>query len=434
MASPHIIDIDSLLEPISDDQPQGEDIREDRSPTSDYYTIKDARNSARATERGGLFDADARAEALAEWHPVLDKGKEILSQKSKDIEVACWMIEAAVRLHGFTGLRDSLTVLRRLIDEYWDGLYPEPDEDGMETKVAAITGLNGDGNEGTLLTPIRNCAISEDSTIDAFSFFKYQQVYDASKIAEDDKKAERYEEIGLTLEEVERTVSTTADQFYLDLVDDLETCNEEFKLLTEKLSELCGYDAPPSSQISSLLDEVLRTVRFLCQEILARAQAQAESEQATDEVTAESDGNVSVEQVSGHSVTVQHAFVAGGEITNREQALDQLKKIADYFRLYEPQSPLPDGIDRLVRWGRMTVAELMMELMPEENSRGIFSQLTGVAMDGSSTNTYVAPPAPATPAAPAADNTASQETVDESVQNDEGWGGSNETQSNDVGW
>ncbi|MGI9282641.1 MAG: type VI secretion system protein TssA [Endozoicomonas sp.] len=411
MASPQIIDIDSLLEPISDDQPQGEDIREDRSPTSDYYTIKDARNAARATERGGLFDADSRAEALAEWHPVLNKGKEILSQKSKDIEVACWMIEAAVRLHGFNGLRDSLIVLRRLIDNFWDDLYPEPDEDGIETKVAAITGLNGDGNEGTLLAPIRNCAISEDSSMDAFSFFKYQQVYDASKIAEEEKRADRYEEIGLTLEEVERTVSTTADQFYLDLVDDIETCNEEFKLLTEKLSELCGYDAPPSSQITSLLDEVLRTVRFLCQEILARAQAQAESQQTVESSESETDSGVSVEQVSGHSVTVQHSFVAGGEITNREQALDQLKKISDYFRLYEPQSPLPDGIDRLVRWGRMTVAELMMELMPEENSRGLFSQLTGVAMDGTSTNTYVAPPAPV------ASSSSLQDIEDETLSN-----------------
>ena len=46
MASPSIIDVEELLQPISEDQPQGADIREDPSPTSVYYQIKDARNAA----------------------------------------------------------------------------------------------------------------------------------------------------------------------------------------------------------------------------------------------------------------------------------------------------------------------------------------------------------------------------------------------------
>ena len=51
----YVIDIDSLVAPISDDMPQGSDVRADRSPTSDYYVIKDARNNARAAERSAMF-------------------------------------------------------------------------------------------------------------------------------------------------------------------------------------------------------------------------------------------------------------------------------------------------------------------------------------------------------------------------------------------
>jgi len=36
---------------------------------------------------------------------------------------------------------------------------------------------------------------------------------------------------------------------------------------------------------------------------------------------------------------------------------------------------------------------LMMELIPDSNARGLFSQFTGVKMDGSDESTYVAPPA-----------------------------------------
>ncbi|WP_281647712.1 type VI secretion system protein TssA [Parendozoicomonas sp. Alg238-R29] len=430
MPSPNIIDVEKILTPISEDTPQGSDIREDRSPTSDYYTIKDARNTARATERTGLFDADIRAEALAQWKPVLEKGEEILGNTSKDLEIAGWMIEAAVRLHGFAGLRDGLAILRGLVDNFWDGLYPEPDEDGLETKVAPITGLNGDGAEGTLLAPIRNCPVTAEGNKGEFSFFEYQQVYDASKIPEDEKRAERYETLGNSLDDVQQTITTTGDQFYLDLIEDLEICNSEYKALNDALYEHCSHDAPPSSQITALLDEVLRSVRFLCQEIIERAAAQSAPEEVAEqefEGDAE-DAGFSGEQTVTRAVIQGGAGMMAGPIVDREQALKQLEEVSKYFRTYEPHTPIADGIDRLVRWGRMTVAELMMELMPEETARGIFSQLTGVAMDGSSTAQYVPPPTPV--AAPA--SAAAEESEEPAA--DDGWGQSSEPATEDVGW
>ena len=95
MASPHIIDIDELLQPISADSPQGSDIREDSSPTSLYYQIKDARNAARAAERASLFDPDEASNVLNEWRPILDLAPTILKENSKDLEVASWLLEAA---------------------------------------------------------------------------------------------------------------------------------------------------------------------------------------------------------------------------------------------------------------------------------------------------------------------------------------------------
>ena len=106
MASPHIIDIDELLQPISADSPQGSDIREDSSPTSLYYQIKDARNAARAAERASLFDPDEASNVLNEWRPILDLAPTILKENSKDLEVASWLLEALIRFHDFPGLRD----------------------------------------------------------------------------------------------------------------------------------------------------------------------------------------------------------------------------------------------------------------------------------------------------------------------------------------
>ena len=75
MASPDTLDFAGLLAPISDDQPVGENIREDYSASSVYYQIKDARNRARAAERAMaamLGDEDEGVE-LPDWAPVVDQ-------------------------------------------------------------------------------------------------------------------------------------------------------------------------------------------------------------------------------------------------------------------------------------------------------------------------------------------------------------------------
>src|SRR6516162_8266191 len=125
MASPDVIDFASLLNPIPGDHPAGVDIRADASPGSLYYLIKDARSAARAAERR-LPESDNDA-ARADWRPVLKHGQKALVEKTKDLEVTAYVIEALIRLHGFAGLRDGFKLARGLVEQYWDGLYPLPD-------------------------------------------------------------------------------------------------------------------------------------------------------------------------------------------------------------------------------------------------------------------------------------------------------------------
>src|SRR6188768_673176 len=99
MASPDVLDFERLMAPISDEAPAGFALREDFSPSSVYYKIKDARNTARAAERQVLFaDADDASSNLArpDWGPVYSLGNQILAEKSKDLEIAAWLVEALI--------------------------------------------------------------------------------------------------------------------------------------------------------------------------------------------------------------------------------------------------------------------------------------------------------------------------------------------------
>ncbi|MCV5979182.1 type VI secretion system ImpA family N-terminal domain-containing protein, partial [Escherichia coli] len=72
---------------------------------------------------------------------------EILTNQSKDLEFVAWLIEALTRLYGFRGMGVGYKLATSLIENFWDDLYPMPDEDGIETRISAIIGLNGIDSE-----------------------------------------------------------------------------------------------------------------------------------------------------------------------------------------------------------------------------------------------------------------------------------------------
>jgi len=368
------MDIDELIAPIEGDNPAGEDLRDTRS--EEYYQIKDARNAARAEERTALMEETDPAAALSTWRPVLELSPQILREQSKDLEVCTWYIEALVRSEGFTGLREGITLVNRLVEEYWEHLYPLPDEDGMETKVAPLTGLNGDGTEGTLIGPIRNLEITAPDSFSgdfsAFSLWQYQQALEVSKIADPEKKSARQQRQGFTLEDVEKAVAASSSDFFLELMDALEQTQAQYQALGQQLATHCGADAPPSSNIINILEEVQRAVRFIAKDKLAMA--------APIEVTADDDDSTEAAPQAGVSAA---SINTHGAVNNRNDALLQLSEIAKFFRTTEPHTPIASGIERLVKWGRMPVGELMGELMPDATSRNIFRQLTGVEFHGS---------------------------------------------------
>ena len=97
--------------------------------------------------------------------------------------------------------------------------------------------------------------------------------------------------------------------------------------------------------------------------------------------------------------------VVSGPVQSRQDALQQLQVIADFFRQQEPHSPIAGAIERVGRWARLPLNQLLQELIPDERARSHYTLVTGVdigADGGSPTSDFAAPAAPA-PVAPAAE-------------------------------
>lgn len=372
MASPELLDFSSLLKPISDDQRTGNDLREDYSPSSSYQSVKSHRNAARDAERKSIHDP-SNSDANTYWRNIVNEAPNIISNESKDLEIACWLTEALIRLYGAQGLRDGFTLISGLVENFWDDdLYPVPDEDGIETRVAPLAGLNGEGAEGVLIAPIRQMKITEGTGFGPFSLWEYQQALNNNNISDDNLKDKKVAQLGVSLNDIEKVVAESSADFFVNLKDDLTQSIDIYKSIGLYLDEHCGpQDSPSIRTIIDILEECRGAVLHL-----ARNKMPEEIVEAEDELEEQiADGN----EASSPSTNVMSP-PKPAEMT-RENAFKQILQLAEFFRKTEPHSPVSYMLEKAVRWGELPLEGLIRELITDNNSLERFSDLTGVKVE-----------------------------------------------------
>lgn len=366
MGSPQTLDIEGLTAPISEGSPAGVDLRADSSPNSLYYLIKDARNRARADER--KLEEDPGSDVRPDWKPVLEQATKALKETTKDLEVAAYLVEALVRSKSLAGLRDGFILIRTLCEKFWDaGLFPMPDEDGIETRVFPLTGLNGAGATGTLIFPIERVQITASSGTGRFAYFQYRDARNVAALPPDQQER-KYEQGSISVETFERAVAETSAEFYQTLLDDIQACSAEFYKLTELLDEKCGSQSPPTTNIRNVIQEVQEAIERIAKDKIPVSGADTTAEGGAEDAGSDA----APAAAAGPSITV-------GAIRSREDALRTLSLAAEYFRRTEPHTPISFALDQVVRWGRMPLPALLSELIPDAAARDQLFRMVGIS-------------------------------------------------------
>jgi len=371
MASADVIQLEALLAPVPGDNPTGIDLRLDANPASDYYKLKDSRFAARAKERE--TDAGADVGDLPEWRVIIELAPKVLATQSKDLEVAAWLVEALLRKHNFAGLRDGFRLLRGLVETYWDGLYPLPDEDGVAGKVAPLTALNGEGSDGTLIQPIRKVWLTDGRDPGPFAAWHYEQAQKLATVTDEKARAWHSKAGTATADQIESSRRATKPKFFLDLVDDLRQCQEEFGALNAALDKVCGQDGPPTSTIRNTLEAVMAIATTLGQDAIAAAQAAAAATSGEADGAADGTGG---DPAGGRGPGPPG--LALSPIRTRDDAFGALLQVGEFFRRNEPHSMVPYVLEELVRRGRMALPELLGELIKDTSQRRTFYLIAGM--------------------------------------------------------
>lgn len=362
-----VLDLDTLLAALPEGDGAGVDLREDWSPGSPYQKLRDARSEARVEERQRDAEGETGLPPADGWRTVRQVAEQAIGTKSKDFEVAAWLAEALLRLEGLPGLTDSAKLLAGLLEHYWDAGFPRPDEDGYEGRSAPLGGLAGADFDGTLVQPLRRAALFRRQDGTMLPLYLYEQSVEVAGLADAARKEARWSAGVPRLEQVEAEARLDINRLR-GAARAARAAREAWAAFESQLLVRLGRDAPSTRRVAEVLDRLAEVAERLAGGPEEGAAAPAETSGDAAEGAAAGGGGGG----GGGGLSV------AGAIANREEALRQLERIAEFFRKTEPHSPLAYTLADAARRGRLPLPELLAEVLGDEAARTAMLTALGI--------------------------------------------------------
>jgi len=354
MSSAETVDFESLLAPIPGDKPGGESIRY----AGPYDAIEEARRADDELTQGE-WQRDTKA---SDWRRVVELASDALSKRSKDVQVAAWMTEALVRLHGFAGLRDGCRLLREMSERFWDHLHPEAEGDDLEGRAGPIEWMNQ-----RLPEAVRFVMIAQSSRGDKYGWWHWQESRTVDNLGRTNPEARNtaIEEGKIAGEEFDKAVATLRRAHYEALFSDVDQSSAELRALIAEIDTRFGRNAPSLVAVKQAVDDC----RGLVETIVKRKR-----ELEPDAVSGEA-GPAGESSSAGHG---------GAALGDRAAALRQLAEVAAFFRRTEPHSPVSYLVQRAVQWGHMPLENWLRDVIKDEAVLANLRDTLGLKEDGPS--------------------------------------------------
>jgi type VI secretion system protein ImpA len=348
---------EDLLQPIPGDNPCGANL---------YYSpLFDKIKEARRQESAGPMGAWEREVKTADYLLVIKLCEEALVKQTKDLWLGVWLTEALITRDKFEGLQGGIDLLRGLVENFWDTLYPELEDGDAELRAAPIEWF------GNYLEPDKGSSpalalqfVGLNNQGMHYAQYKeaqamgYEEAVKSNDVRRKDREAAIKE--GKTPPEAfDKALLETPKEFVRKLDTDLKGSLQSLQSLDELCQGKFGNAAPSFTKLKRALDDVQITVHVLllkkleqdpdpvaAPEFMAEAAADVNGEPGAPSLPAERIGDLKIDPE-------QLDALIGAEIHSRDDAVLRLAAVARYLRQREPSSPVPYLLLRAFRWGEL---------------------------------------------------------------------------------
>lgn len=362
------LELEGLLKVISDEAPCGIDC----SFSNEFYAIKKARIQDDPLLEQGDWVAEPKQ---ADWAFVSSQSIELLTEKTKDIRLYGWLLEAWSNLYGFEGIAKGLELTQQSLTEFWMLLHPEIAEDDLDQRLGLLQGLINQLPVLIKKTAITNTAIS-------YSLMDYDALLHQQNLRR--KHAEDYDDVptNTSLEQFEQELFNTSKSFQYKNYQAFLEILKQWNILREVLDGLMGVDAPSfaaiESQLESLhsnLKKIYKTEAFGLQPAVTTADSVDEKSAADQQTSTQLTEHIAVAASAINQPFQPHIQ---SHVANREQAMQVLQEISDYFQLNEPHSPVSYMLQKTIKWSQMPLHEWLAQVIKHEDPLEAVHEILGV--------------------------------------------------------
>lgn len=338
------IDLEALLAPVSEESPSGADLEYDPA-------FGELERTAQGKPEQVMGDDVIEAED-PDWRAVRDQAIALFGQ-TKDLRVAVHLTQSAMKFEELDGLAGGMELIRGLVENFWDDLYPQLDAEDNNDPTMRVNSLLGLSDRDGFLARLLGIPLVKSRAAGIFSLRDVkiakgelsppagseaspaeQSLIDAAFMDAD------LDEIQASAEAVERSIAALA-------------ATESF--FVEKVG---AVDAPDFGELPS----DLKAMKAVYDDALVRRGVGVAEAETSDE-----GGQPGAAPISG-------------EISNRADAIRMLDKICDFFEQTEPSSPVPMLLRRAKRLVSKDFLEILRELTPDAVDQA--KAIGGVKDDG----------------------------------------------------
>lgn len=270
-----------------------------------------------------------------------------LMERTRDLRVVTQLAVARLHVAGLQAYADMLALIRQLIETRWEELHPQLDpEDGNDPAYRANS-LGRLAEPIAVLRFVRDLPLARSPTLGRYS---WRDISLAIGAIQDDTREDKPTELQVR-SAFRDTDPAIAAQTRAAVVAAFDGQAAVLRAFEDKAG---AGNGPDLEELSKLLAEILRFLdRF-------------------DAVPAGAAGPEPAPDGSAADATAPSPRPAGGptamalgEVTTRADALRLLDLACQYYRRYEPSSPLPLLVERARRLAEKDFLEILRDIAPE---------------------------------------------------------------------
>lgn len=329
-------DIETLLEEMGGGNPCGADVSYD----PDFLVLENLLHPRGA----GIVDKDQEAKE-PDWSDIAERSV-TLFQRSKDLRIAMYLTLALLKIDGLSGFGRGLGLTRKLLERYWDLLYPLLDSDGALERRNVLIALSPPSISAQdpfqFRRHVMDIPLCDSPQLGRFSFRDIQIVRGTIVVSEEERS--RLGDLAI----VDAAFQDTPIHFLQAIGRDVEGAISEVQAIVKIFSQRVPNEQTPS--LDGLVGN-LGQIRLCIQDYLSR---RGGAPAVGGETGTGRSGNPSVTSVS-----------SPGEIRSGQDAIASMEMICRYFELQEPSSPVPLLLRRAQRLVSKNFMEIIADMCPD---------------------------------------------------------------------